>query len=294
MFIFDDSIYPIINTPPDPTLLSINPSPPPTSFIQPFIPIPPTKTVNPPLTDHHELLRYPPPKDEVGHGHPRALTVCEVSELSEPLLSLDDLGWFNTLSSSKAPSASASASASSVPATLHQGDASGFDQLSLFDEVCASAFNTPFTPYLDTPDQTPNQTPLFDRVASEDLDMTSLEQLWTAADSNVGVVSSAASGSDLNLSLDLTLPHSAALTTLSDYDGCTAQDPSQLNARLQAETALLDFVLFDDIAPPSPISTLSTPVTTSLTSPSHVDLKVCSLPSFFLCAALCNTGCQED
>ncbi|KAF9344984.1 hypothetical protein BGX26_003676 [Mortierella sp. AD094] len=193
--------------------------------------------------------------------------------------SLDDLGWFDTTSSSK--SIPASASASSVPATLHQSDASGFDQLSLFDEVCASAFNTPFTPHLDTPDQTPNQTPLFECVASEELDTTSLEQLWSTAEPNVGNVSTAAQGSNLNLDLDLGLTSPAfsstssplASTNLSGQNGAVAQDPNQISACLQAENALLDFVLFDDIAPSSPISTLLTPAMTSLSSPSFGDLK---------------------
>ncbi|KAG0206585.1 hypothetical protein BGX28_002021 [Mortierella sp. GBA30] len=178
-----------------------------------------------------------------------------------PKAILDDLGWFNSPLSSEA--SFASASASPVPATLHQkGDASGFDNLSPFDDVCASAFNTPFTPYLDTPDQTPNQTPLFDCVASEDIDTTSLEQFWNVP------VPAAAEGS--SQSLDLASPV-MAMTTLSSQHA--AQDPCDINALLQAENALLDFVLFDDIAPQSPISTLSTHVTTSLTSPSSVDLK---------------------
>ncbi|KAF9947553.1 hypothetical protein BGZ72_010474 [Mortierella alpina] len=193
-------------------------------------------------------------------GHPRAVAESDEPLLSQqPLLSLDDLGWFNSPLSSDA-----TASALPVPATSHQrSDASGFDNLSPFDDVCASAFNTPFSPYLDTPDQTPNQTPLFDFVASEDIDTTSLEQFWDASAPNA-----AAQGSSLNQ--DLTSP---ALTSTSQSSHSAVQDPSDLNARLQAENALLDFVLFDDIAPPSPISTLTTPMTTTLTSPSSFDLK---------------------
>ncbi|KAF9285322.1 hypothetical protein BGZ68_003971 [Mortierella alpina] len=193
-------------------------------------------------------------------GHPRTVAESDEPLLShQPLLSLDDLGWFNSPSSPDA-----FASAFPVPANLQQkSDASGFDNLSPFDDVCASAFNTPFSPYLDTPDQTPNQTPLFDFVASEDIDMTSLEQFWDATAPNA-----AAQGSSLNQ--DLTSP---ALTSTSQSSQSAAQDPNDLNARLQAENALLDFVLFDDIAPPSPISTLTTPMTTTLTSPSSFDMK---------------------
>ncbi|KAF9952736.1 hypothetical protein BGZ70_000496 [Mortierella alpina] len=192
-------------------------------------------------------------------GHPRTVAQSDEPLLSQqPLLSLDELGWFNSPASTDA-----TASALPVPATSHQkSDTSGFDNLSPFDDVCASAFNTPFSPYLDTPDQTPNQTPLFDFVASEDIDTTSLEQFWDASAPNA-----AAQGSSLDQ--DLTSP---ALTTTSQSSHSAAQDPSDLNARLQAENALLDFVLFDDIAPPSPISTFTTPMTTTLPSPSF-DLK---------------------
>ncbi|KAF9175409.1 hypothetical protein BGX21_008890 [Mortierella sp. AD011] len=186
----------------------------------------------------------------------------------------------NTLFSSKAIPASAFVSSvSSVPATLCQSDTSGFDQLSLFDEVCASAFNTPIAPHLDTPDQTPNQTPLFECVASEEFDTTGLEQLWSITKPNVGDVSTAVQDSNLSLDLNLDLTSPAltssplALTNLSGQNGAVAQNPDQINAYLQAENALLDFVLFDDIAPPSPISTLLTPTMTSLSSPSFGDVK---------------------
>ncbi|KAG0315773.1 hypothetical protein BGZ99_007267 [Dissophora globulifera] len=232
----------------------------------------------------------------LGRNAPGAVALCGGPELSGlPLLSFDDLGWLttssNSIKASSVPASSASASDPSVPdATLRQSDASGFDQLSLFDEVCASDFNTPYTPHLDTPDPTPSQTPLFDSVASEDVDTTLLEQFWTtAADTNVGTAVSPVSAAqestfdlnlDLDLDFDLTPPLSSFSTPLlSCQDGALAQAPfsssSQADARLQAETALLDFVLFDDIASPSLISTLSTPMTNPTPSPSSfVDLKI--------------------
>ncbi|KAF9113683.1 hypothetical protein BGX27_001046 [Mortierella sp. AM989] len=270
MFISDDNLNNTYFTdnPPDPIFFNEPLEP---DFIQPFI-----SSNTPPLSINHDLL-YPPPKN--GQGHPRELAASDVSLLSQhSLLSLDDLGWFDPPSSSKA--ISASASASSVPATLQQSDTSGFDQLSLFDEVCSSAFNTPFTPHLDTPDQTPNQTPLFECVASEDLDTTSFEQFWSAAEPSFGDVSVVTQGSNLNLDLNLGLTSPAFSSTTSPLpstnlsgQGVVAQDSNQINARLQAENALLDFVLFDDIAPSSPITTLLTPAMTSLSSPSIDDLK---------------------
>lgn len=94
---------------------------------------------------------------------------------------------------------------------------------------------------MDTPDQTPSQTPMIDCVASDD-DLSSLDLFWTSSPASVA----------------------APISSTSLVDDAS---------RLQAENALLDFVLFDDIAPTSPISTLSTPMTASITSPS-VDLKV--------------------
>ncbi|KAG0032086.1 hypothetical protein BGZ82_006697 [Podila clonocystis] len=93
---------------------------------------------------------------------------------------------------------------------------------------------------MDTPDQTPSQTPLIDCVASDD-GLASLDLFWTSFPAMVA----------------------APVASTSSVDDAS---------RLQAENALLDFVLFDDIAPTSPISTLSTPTTASITSPS-VDLK---------------------
>ncbi|KAF9214246.1 hypothetical protein BGZ59_004042 [Podila verticillata] len=147
-----------------------------------------------------------------------------------------------TASSSVSTTALASASAfapASVSAPLLQDGASGFDQLSLLDEACSSGLNTPFTPQMDTPDQTPSQTPMIDCVASDDL--ASLDLFWTSSPVTVD----------------------APVASTSSVDDAS---------RLQAENALLDFVLFDDIAPTSPISTFSTPMTASITSPS-VDLK---------------------
>ena len=190
------------------------------SSIKPPIPIPPlSPTSNPPSTSKHVRL-HAPSSPIHGMGHPRTVAESDEPLLShQPLLSLDDLGWFNSPSSPDA-----FASAFPVPANLQQkSDASGFDNLSPFDDVCASAFNTPFSPYLDTPDQTPNQTPLFDFVASEDIDTTSLEQFWDATAPNA-----AAQGSSLNQ--DLTSP---ALTSTSQSSQSAAQDPNDLNARLQ-------------------------------------------------------------
>ncbi|KAG0029319.1 hypothetical protein BGZ81_003900 [Podila clonocystis] len=93
---------------------------------------------------------------------------------------------------------------------------------------------------MDTPDQTPSQTPMIDCVASDD-ELASLDLFWTSSPAMVA----------------------ASVDSTSSVDDAS---------RLQAENALLDFVLFDDIAPTSPISTLSTPMTASITSPS-VDLK---------------------
>ncbi|KAF8943310.1 hypothetical protein BGZ47_005541 [Haplosporangium gracile] len=179
-------------------------------------------------------------------------------------------------------SALTSAASTSASATLTKGDASGFDHLSPFDEVCASAFNTPYAPYLDTPDQTPTQTPLFDSVASEDLCSFQLDDLWapsavatlpaapTASIANDSSFAQISSALDFDLSFVSSTSAPLSLTTQS---GQAAQDDVQTNARLQAENALLDFVLFDDIAFPSPISTFSTPMTTTITSPSSANSK---------------------
>ncbi|KAF9085395.1 hypothetical protein BGX23_009692 [Mortierella sp. AD031] len=176
-------------------------------------------------------------------------------------------------------SASASASAPApASAILTKGDVSGFDHLSPFDEVCASAFNTPYTPYLDTPDQTPILTPLFDCVASEDLCSLQFDDLWTSSAAAsalpaVPAASIATGGSSLAQAsiLDLDLSLASAAMSATSQTGQAALDDAQTNARLQAENALLDFVLFDDIAFPSPISTFSTPMTTTLTSPLSAD-----------------------
>ncbi|KAF9907411.1 hypothetical protein EC991_010971 [Linnemannia zychae] len=179
-----------------------------------------------------------------------------------------------------ANSASASAPApapATASATLTKDDHSGFDHLSPFDDVCASAFNTPYAPYLDTPDQTPTQTPLFDCVASEDLSSLQLDDLWTSAALPAVPAASIANDSSATQTstLDFDLSFASASATLSSTtsSGQTAQDEVQINARLQAENALLDFVLFDDIAFPSPISTFSTPMTTNSTSPSSANSK---------------------
>ncbi|KAF9430600.1 hypothetical protein BGZ94_005773 [Podila epigama] len=164
-----------------------------------------------------------------------------------------------SVSASACTPTSASVSVSAPAASLQNGTI-GFDQASLLDEICTSALNTPFTPELDTPDHTPSQTPLFDCVASEDLDLTSFDLFWTAPSTPANVAA--------------TTP---ALSTTTMFPAVVPQMDTK--ARLQAENALLDFVLFDDIAPPSPISTLSTPMTAPITSPS-VDLKeteTCSL-----------------
>jgi hypothetical protein len=271
MFIFDDPIYSSIDNPPDPNLLTVFSSL--DSTFKSFIPIQtPSPTVHPPTVTNH-VLYHPSSSSMEPQGPHGAFTLVEDPLLPLQPLSLDgDFGWFDPNSSSKASCASASASFS-VSATLDQSDASGFDQLSLFDEVCASALSTPFTPNLDSPDlTTPNQIPLFE-CASEDVDasLTSLqEEFWNVAP----VTSTPAQGSLMNLDFGLTSPlppPSLASTTQSGQNGSVVD--SSLVPRLQAETALLDFVLFDDITPPSPITSFSTPVVSSFSSPS-VELKV--------------------
>ncbi|KAF9132823.1 hypothetical protein BGW39_011209 [Mortierella sp. 14UC] len=182
-----------------------------------------------------------------------------------------------------ASSASASAPApATASATLTKGDCSGFDHLSPFDDVCASAFNTPYAPYLDTPDQTPTQTPLFDCVASEDLSSLQLDDLWTSTAAPLVALPAVPAASIANdssatqtstLDFDLSFASASASLSSTTMSGQAAHDDVQINARLQAENALLDFVLFDDIAFPSPISPFLTPMTTNLTSPSSANSK---------------------
>ncbi|KAI1300678.1 hypothetical protein EDD11_006057 [Mortierella claussenii] len=267
MFILDDELNNTYFTdnPPDPFSFNVPLEP---TFIQP------STTFNPSTTSRYVLPRNASPT--IGLGQAGAAASRDHSVLSEqPLLSLDDLGWFDTPSSFK--TTAASASAYSLPAISYRNDASGFDQLSLLDEVCASAFTTPYTPHFDTPDQTPLQTPLFDCVASEDLDVTSLEHLWNDVDFHSGSASSSAvaQGSRLDINHDLGLlspvpsgASSSASPAVVDQKNEITQDHGQLSAHLQAENALLDFVLFEDIAHPSPISNpMTTPETTSLSSP---------------------------
>ncbi|KAG0349001.1 Plasma membrane t-SNARE, secretory vesicle fusion [Podila humilis] len=192
--------------------------------------------------------------------------------LSLPVLSLsdsdfdfwlkgnDDLPLLSSSSDISALCLNASSVSTTVPASTHAHahahalasasavspsqdcSSSGFDQMSLLDEICASA--------ISTPDQTPSQTPLIDCVASDDLDFANLDLFWTTS--------------------------SPASTVLPEHASPALQQETY--ARLQAENALLDFVLFDDIAPPSPIST---PMTASLTSPS-VDTKEIETPELTL------------
>ncbi|KAH7053983.1 hypothetical protein BKA57DRAFT_265996 [Linnemannia elongata] len=257
------------------------------SFIKPPIPIPPPSTFNPLLINQHVLDQPSQPTQAqglVGHGPVNPIDGSVLSQL--PLSGLDCSGWFTPSLSTEASSASASArthAPASASATLTKGDASGFDHLSPFDEVCASAFNTPYAPYLDTPDQTPTQTPLFDSVASEDLCSLQLDDLWTSsAVANLPAAPAASIANDSGFALDfstldfdLSFVSSSASAPLSSTTQSVqaAQDDVQVNARLQAENALLDFVLFDDIALPSPISTFSTPMTTTITSPSSANPK---------------------
>ncbi|KAI9238320.1 MAG: hypothetical protein BYD32DRAFT_269036 [Podila humilis] len=230
----------------------------PSIFIKPFISnlshTSPSTSLN--YVFHHQPS---PTKDGLDPHRDGSSTNSSHSLLSLPVLPLIDsdfdFSWlaenvdFSTASttcvkaSSVSTTALASASAfapASVSAPLLQDGASGFDQLSLLDEACSSGLNTPFTPQMDTPDQTPSQTPMIDCVASDDL--ASLDLFWTSSPVTVD----------------------APVASTSSVDDAS---------RLQAENALLDFVLFDDIAPTSPISTFSTPMTASITSPS-VDLKV--------------------
>lgn len=258
------------------------------SFIKPPIPIPPSSTFNSPLIDQYVFHQPSQPTQAQGHvGHLGSINPIDGSVLSQqPLSDLDCSGWFTPSLSIEASSASASAlTPAPASATLTKGDASGFDHLSPFDEVCASAFNTPYAPYLDTPDQTPTQTPLFDSVASEDLCSLQLDDLWTpSAVATLPAAPAASIASDSSfaqtsstLDFDLSFASSASASTplsSTTQSGQAAQDDVQTNARLQAENALLDFVLFDDIAFPSPISTFSTPMTNTLTSPSSASSKV--------------------
>ncbi|KAG9068629.1 hypothetical protein KI688_010905 [Linnemannia hyalina] len=247
------------------------------TFIKPPIPIPLSSTFNPPLINRHVLDQSSQPTQAQGFvGQFGSVNPIDGSVLSQqPLSGLDCSGWFTPSLSTEASSASASAlthAPASASATMTKGDASGFDHLSPFDEVCASALNTPYAPYLDTPDQTPTQTPLFDSVASEDLCLLQLDDLWTpsAVANDTGFAQTSST-----LDFDLSFISSSASAPLSSttQSGQAAQDDVQVNARLQAENALLDFVLFDDIAFPSPISTFSTPMTTTLTSPSSANSK---------------------
>ncbi|ORZ04557.1 hypothetical protein BCR41DRAFT_195379 [Lobosporangium transversale] len=274
MFIFDDKFnnsY-FTDNPPDPVFFNEPLEP---TFIQPLIQNSLPK-VNPSSITNHVLQRTTPPKD--GLCPLDAVTSCDGSLLSQqPLLSFDDLEWFNTSSSSKASTVSASAPAfAPVAATLPQDDASGFDQLSLLDEICASVSSTPFTSHLDSPDPS-HQTPLFDSVASEVLDIAAPNQFWNSADSDINLASSmTAGGLNLDLNLGLISPISStsplASTTFLEEKDASDQDLSQAMSRLQAENALLDFVLYDDITHPSPISTLmATPETTSVSSPMFSD-----------------------
>ncbi|GJJ71040.1 hypothetical protein EMPS_03390 [Entomortierella parvispora] len=257
--------------------------------IFPIFPISTTSTFNPPSDNqhvHHQRVPSPTLRPEVGYHGSTTPSNGPVSSFPSPsLLSLEQLGWINSTDSSlDAPFDSASASASARTA-LPKSDASGFDHLSPFDEACASAFDSPFSPFLDTPDQTPSQTPLFECVASDDFDAASLEQFWStteAASASTSPATFLGAGMGENECADAFAPAaqdsfstlfpspSNSILSTSDAEiradsfGQTAND-----ARLQAETALLDFVLFDDIAPMSPISTLSTPMSTTLTlSPS--------------------------
>ncbi|KAG0048343.1 hypothetical protein BGZ83_006689, partial [Gryganskiella cystojenkinii] len=229
-------------------------------------------------------------------GYLGAIASADGPVLFQPsLLSLEDLGWIDSPNSLDAPFDSASAPAHAA-SLLSENDApSGFDHLSSpLDEACASAFASPYSPYLDTPDQTPSQTPLFECVASEDFDAASLEQFWSATDAasaftaipasivaavgDFGCAGMGAVAADDAASVSTALDAFASLfpspststSSVSDAD-VKVESPEQatIDARLQAETALLDFVLFDDIAPQSPISTLMTPASTTLTlSPS--------------------------
>jgi hypothetical protein len=288
MFISDDPIYSSIDNPPDPYLTVFSSLD--STFIKPSIPIQPPPTVHPPSDTSHVFTKHPSPSsNDDCLGSQGASAFHDEPVLPLQPLSLDDFGWFDAPNSFKASCAavasSATTSVSSAPnaAALNQrDDTSGFDQLSLFDEVCASALSTPITPNLDTPDLTTSHpTPLFasEDVAS-DASLTNLEDLWVAPVSSL----TPAQGSSLDLDFGLTSPLPALSFASTNQSGQNdtslvvgaAQDSTDVHARLQAETALLDFVLFDDIAPPSPISTLSTPVINSFASPSSpVELEVC-------------------
>ncbi|KAG0229088.1 hypothetical protein BGW42_001809 [Actinomortierella wolfii] len=142
-----------------------------------------------------------------------------------------------------------------VSTTLSSKDGTGFDQLlsPLYNDASStSAFNSPWTPYLDTPDPSPSQTPLFGYSNSEDsmrLDQLLMPQLAVSSGSS----------------------------HLADVSVATTQDAST-DSRLQAEPSLLDFVLFDDIATALPVSgdsvsTFTDPaLMTTTTTPSTEEL----------------------
>ncbi|KAG0260706.1 hypothetical protein DFQ27_003403 [Actinomortierella ambigua] len=135
---------------------------------------------------------------------------------------------------------------------LSSKDGAGFDQLlsPLYNDASSlSASNTPWTPYLDTPDPSPFQTPLFGYSNSEDsmrLDQLLMPQV--AAPSGCG--------------------------QLADVSAATTQDAST-DSLLQAEPSLLDFVLFDDLATlpdVSPVSTTPLLSSTTATTPASTTL----------------------
>jgi len=257
----------------------------------PIFPISTTSTFNPPSDNQHVLLqRNPSPTLRREVGFYGAIAPSDGPVLFQPsLLSLEQFGWIDSPDTSlDAPFDSASASASA--ASLPKSDTSGFDHLSPFDEVCASAFDSPFSPFLDTPDQTPSQTPLFECVASDDFDAASLEQFWNMNEAasasaspatflGAGAGEGARADAFASAALDSfsTLFPSPSNSTLSASDAeieAGFHGQTAIDARFQAETALLDFVLFDDIAPMSPISTLSTPMSTTLTLSPSTDSNV--------------------
>ncbi|KAF9578740.1 hypothetical protein BGW38_005318 [Lunasporangiospora selenospora] len=279
-------------------------------FSVPISSTPPTPYLTPPSKSKYVRRQEEPSNARVLHS--QCSGVHPIQEAPESLypVNFEDLAWldFSTSSSLKTFQNAATLAFASAPApALAQASPqtsladcsshlSGFDQLlSPLVEVCGTASASPLTPHLDTPDQTPTQTPLFDSVASDDLDTTALEQLWgatfaaptashatstvsspvlafTSVDTDLNLFSSDLLLDDLDLGLDASTSLSSGFESASPIQQQQEQDA--IVSRLQAENALLDFVLFDELAPSSsPFSTTQSTPSTTLTSPSSVNLK---------------------
>ncbi|KAF9976232.1 hypothetical protein BGZ73_008939 [Actinomortierella ambigua] len=178
---------------------------------------------------------------------------------ADALIRLDLLNFDNWLLETTStpsptnPDATSILNETATPAStvLSSKDGAGFDQLlsPLYNDASfTSASNTPWTPYLDTPDPSPFQTPLFDYSNSEDsmrLDQLLMPQVAAAP---------------------------SASSQLADVSAATTQDAST-DSCLQAEPSLLDFVLFDDLSAlpaSSSVSTTLLPSTTPTTTSTDI------------------------